>query len=76
VSSVSRDRSRRPIGASAFHPLELGYASKFALLIDLTARQHVVLNSAAALTVLSLGVLPGRWDRREMALLANDGGAG
>jgi diguanylate cyclase (GGDEF)-like protein/PAS domain S-box-containing protein len=54
----------------------IGYANGAGPLIVLSAHQHFALNSAALLAVLWLGLLLGRSDRGEMALLASDGHGG
>jgi len=54
----------------------IGYTTGVESLITFTARQHIALNSAAALAVLSLGFLLARSDRGEMALLASGGQGG
>ncbi len=54
----------------------LGYTTAAESLITFSSRQHIALNSAVALAVLSLGVLLARWDRGEMALLASGGQGG
>ena len=54
----------------------VGYTTAAESLITFSSRQQIALNSAAALSVLSLGVLLARWDRGEMALLASGGQGG
>ena len=54
----------------------IGYTTGVQSLITFTAGQHIALNSAVALAVLSLGFLLARSDRGEIALLASSGQGG